>query len=453
MNILTELSHISPELILLIGACATMMVRLFARCPQVAAYHAAQVTCLLSLIAVLSLGLNVDSGPVFSGLLEIDGLAIFMKGFMLVGLIAIFSYGRAYVAHSLATVGEYYILALFALLGMFVSVSSVNLLMVFLGLEVMSLPIYALVALWREEERCVEAGLKYFITGAIATCFLLYGMSLLFGATASLAFVDIKAYLTTHVLQHDWLMLAAVVFLTCGFAFKLGVVPFHMWVPDVYDGAPTPVTLLIATLPKLTVFIVLLRLFAFALAPMALVWSKIMLGFALLSIAVGNIMALSQTQMKRLLAYSSVAHMGYLLLAISLHSQAGYSAALFYMLVYTLASGVMFAILMAYQFKQNALDAIDSLQGLAQYAPMAGFFAVVALFSMAGVPPILGFIAKMWVFNLLVQANWLSVAIYAVLFTLLGAFYYIKVVQALYFQAPDKSYHRCIGNNLSLIHI
>jgi NADH-quinone oxidoreductase subunit N len=439
MTEMTQMGPVLPELMLLFGVIVTMMVRLFSR---EGAYDRVYASCQATLmLTVGTLAFAVEYVPLgisFSGLWILDFLALFSKGIILIGAYVVFAYGKDYVASLEENRLDYYLLALLSVLGMMVLVSASHMLTVYLGIELLALPIYAMIALWRTQNSCVEAALKYFITGAIASCLLLYGFSLLYGATGLLSYADIRVFLLLQDMSHNPMMLIAVAFILAGLAFKLGAVPFHMWAPDVYEGAPLPVTLFIASLPKLAMVVVLLRTFGFMLAPLALIWTKGCLVLALASIIVGNIAAMQQQNIKRLLAYSSIAHMGYVLLGIVVHSVIGYSAMLFYIMVYILGNLAIFGALLSMEHKRQYPQAITDLRGLHTVSRAWALIVLLALFSMAGVPPIVGFMAKMWVFSLLIQQHMVPVAVVAVLFTVLGAYYYIRVIRVMYFEAPSQ---------------
>ncbi|MBT4804410.1 MAG: NADH-quinone oxidoreductase subunit N [Legionellales bacterium] len=425
---------ILPEMILLFGIFVTILVRLLVdKCSYEKVYLSSQITLAISFMSLFFTANIISYGSVYSDLLEIDAFSFFVKGLLIFGMGIIFCYGKSYVKELKNNNGDYYLLALLSLLGMMILSSAANLLMVYLGIEVMSLPIYAMVALWRDDSICVEAGLKYFITGALASCLLLYGFSLLYGVTASLSLAEIKVFLLTHAQNHSFLLPLAIVFITAGFAFKLGLVPLHMWAPDVYEGSALPVTMLIATLPKIATLTAMLRIFVFALATEYILWSKIFLLLAISSIIIGNLVALRQTNLKRLLAYSSIAHMGYMLLGVATADSYGYSASLFYIIVYIIANLAIFGVMLSMHNKKCYPSNIDDLSGLNKASPLFSLLLLVTLFSMAGVPPIVGFMAKMWVFDILIHQHMISVAVLAVLFTLLGAYYYIRVIKTIYF--------------------
>ena len=431
---LQDLLSFLPEASFIVMCFLVLFIRLTNEAKQHKyVFIASEVTLAITLIAFLGCGASNS----FHDLWIADQLACNVKVALVVLAMVIFVYGYAYIEESSSAKGDYYILALLSLFGMFIMVSAANMLTAFLGLEVMSLPMYAMVALWRDEYNCVEAALKYFITGAIATCLLLYGFSLLYGVTASLSFIGIKEYFALTGHMSGFMLPLALVFIVSGFAFKLGAVPFHMWMPDIYEGSPTPVTMFIASLPKVATVILMLRLFEYAMPEVAPIWSGLVAIVAILSIIVGNVIAIVQKNLKRLLAYSAIAHMGYLLFGLVALNSAGVAAALFYVLMYALATIAMFGIVLSVKAEGSYLNNITDLANLHASYPLKAAIALVTLFSMAGVPPLVGFMAKMWVFSSLIIAHKTMLAIIAVLFTLLGAFYYIRVVKVMYFNDKE----------------
>ncbi len=371
----------------------------------------------------------------FYGSYVLDRLAVILKLFICFTSFLVFTYSRYYVRDRQMAFNENYILGLLAVLGMLVVVSGNNLLILYLGLELMSLPIYAMVALQRNNTRAVEAAMKYFVIGALASGMLLYGLSMIFGATRSL---DISTIY--HVVQHmpaatSMLLVFGLVFVLAGLAFKLGAAPFHMWVPDVYDGAPTSVTLFIGTAPKLAAFGLVVRLLVDAMPAMSAQWSHVLIVMSLLSMSLGNIMAISQTNIKRMLAYSSIAHMGYMLLGLACATPDGESAALFYMISYTIMTMAAFAMVIMVGQKAD-VSSIEEFAGLNSRNPWLAFMLLIVMFSMAGIPPIVGFMAKLSVLEALIQVHMVWLAVVALLFAIIGSYYYIRVVKVMYFDEP-----------------
>jgi NADH-quinone oxidoreductase subunit N len=320
-------------------------------------------------------------------------------------------------------------------LGMMVLVSSHNFITLYLGLELFSLPIYAMVALQRDTGRCIEAAIKYFIMGSVASGLLLYGLSMLFGATHSLDLATVAHVMTRHGLMTHALLMLGLIFTVTAIVFKLGAAPFHQWVPDVYDGAPTSVALFISAAPKIAAFGLLIRLLVDTMPSLSIQWHQVVIVIAILSMAIGNLTAIVQTSMKRLLAYSSIAHMGYMLLGIACATQRGDSAALFYILSYSIMTLGAFGTMILLSRKGFEADKISDYSGLNTRSPWFAFVMLLVMFSMAGVPPIVGFIAKVGVLEALIQVHLVWLAVVALLFAIIGAFYYLRVVKVMYFES------------------
>jgi NADH-quinone oxidoreductase subunit N len=339
--------------------------------------------------------------------------------------------------------GELYVLVLFALLGQMVMISAGNFLTIYLGLELMSLALYALVAIRRDHAESTEAAMKYFVLGALASGFMLYGMSMMYGATGNLDLRNIAD--TVNSGQVDYLPLTfGVVFLVAGLAFKLGAVPFHMWVPDVYQGAPTAVTLVLAAAPKLAAFAITLRILVIGFVDLAVDWQPMLLILAVLSLAIGNLTAIMQTNFKRMLAYSTIAHMGFVLLGLASGSLDGdiqadtsaYGSALFYILTYVLTTLASFGLIMLLSRDGFECESIDDLKGLNRRSPWVAAMMLILMCSLAGLPPLVGFDAKLLILQGLLQSDRLWLAVVAVLFSLIGAFYYLRIIKVVYFDEP-----------------
>ncbi|MFN7887514.1 MAG: NADH-quinone oxidoreductase subunit NuoN, partial [Betaproteobacteria bacterium] len=345
--------------------------------------------------------------------------------------------------------GEFFALALFCLLGIFVMISANNLLVIYLGLELQALSLYSLIALRRDDAKATEAAMKYFVLGALASGFLLYGMSMLYGATGTL---DINALGQAVAKTRPDMKMALVlgtVFIVAGLAFKLGAVPFHMWVPDVYHGAPTAVTLLIGSAPKLAAFAIAYRMLVEGLLPVAVDWQQMLLVLAVGSLALGNLVAIAQTNLKRMLAYSTIGQVGFLLLAMASGIVAGaspalntlatvnaWSAGMFYAITYALTALVAFGVMLLLARAGHECEEIADLAGLNKRSPWLAGVMAVAMFSLAGIPPLVGFYGKLVVLQALLGAGYLWLAVAAVLFSLIGAYYYLRVVKVMYFDAP-----------------
>jgi NADH-quinone oxidoreductase subunit N len=340
--------------------------------------------------------------------------------------------------------GEMYTLSLFALLGQMVMISAGSMLTVYLGVELMSFALYALIALRRENVKATEAAMKYFVLGSLASGILLYGLSMIYGATGQLDLARIAHIIATGQV-HTLPLVFGVVFIVAGLAFKLGAVPFHMWVPDVYHGAPTAVTLLVAAAPKLAAFALILRLLIEGLHGLALDWQPMLLIMAVLSLAIGNITAIAQTDFKRMLAYSTISHMGFVFLGllsgvVENNPQAtgqAYGSALFYMVIYVLTTLVTFGLILLLSRKGFECENISDLKGLNRRNPVLAGVLLLSMFSLAGIPPLAGFYAKLAVLQALVGAGHVAMAVVAVLFSLVGAFYYLRVVKMAYFDEPE----------------
>ncbi|WP_019590688.1 NADH-quinone oxidoreductase subunit NuoN [Thioalkalivibrio sp. ALE20] len=359
-------------------------------------------------------------------------LAVYVTSFF------VFLYSRPYLMARDIHKGEFYILGLFAVLGMMIMISGHNLLALYLGLELLSLSSYALVAFWRDNTRASEAAMKYFVLGALASGLLLYGMSMIYGMTGSLDIAVIASELTTADEALNVPLVFGLVFLVVAIAFKLGAVPFHMWVPDVYDGAPTAVTLFIATAPKIAAFAFLMRLLVEGMGPMHADWQGMLIILTVLSLAVGNVIAIAQTSIKRMFAYSTIAHVGFLFMGILAGTDSGYASAMFYVIVYALTAAGGFGMIVFLSRRGYEADRLDDFAGLAKRNPWFAFIMLLLLFSMAGVPPTVGFYAKLAVIQAAVGAGLVWLGVLAVIFSIIGAFYYLRVVKIMFFDEPKE---------------
>lgn len=429
-----------PEILILIMACVTLLAGLYTqgKLRECLVYSLVQLGLISAFFITLKLLLSSDiESKILYDMLIIDKLACVLKLGIYIISMCVFAYGREYIQERGISVGEYYTLGLFSILGMMVLVSSNNLLPLFLALELLSLPLYALVAVLRDLPVCTEAAIKYFVMGALATGILLYGFSMLYGITASLDFTDIGFALGNLPVEKNILALFSLAFVLVGLAFKLGLAPFHMWVPDVYEGAPTSVTLFIATAPKLAIFGILIRLLTAAMPSLSLHWQELLILLSIASIVIGNLIAILQTNIRRLLAYSSIAHMGYMVLGIIAVTSIGYAASMFYIFTYVLSSLAIFGFVLIMGTAQPELQAIQTLRGLNHRNPWLAFMALIILFSMAGIPPIVGFMAKLSVLEALINTHLISLAIFTMLFAIVGVYYYVKVIKEMYFEAPE----------------
>ncbi len=428
-----DFSPAFAEIFLAVGICVILITDLFL--PQ-ARRDITYILVLLCLVgtAWISSAIELDSSPtvVFSGLFIADPLSQFLKIFAIAIVGVGFVYSREYLRERDIYRGEYYVLGLFALLGIMVMISAFSLLTMYLGLEMLSLALYAMVAFDRESPIAAEAAMKYFVLGAIASGILLYGMSILYGVTGSLQLDQIAAKLMASE-PRQWSVLLSLVFILVGVAFKFGAVPFHMWLPDVYQGAPTSVTLFIGTAPKIAAFAMAIRLLVEGLGPEAATWQPILTVLAVLSLAVGNILAIAQTNIKRMLAYSTIAHVGFILLGLLTGTQAGREAALFYTLIYVIMAAGSFGMVILMSRAGFEADRLDDYKGLNARSPWFAGIMLLLMFSLTGVPPFAGFFAKWSILAALVDADKIWLAVLAVLFSVIGAFYYLRIVRLMYF--------------------
>jgi NADH-quinone oxidoreductase subunit N len=442
-----------PEIFLLAAGCAILLVDLFlgegSRWVSYALALAALAGCAV-LTAAVALASGGHALTTFNGMFIADTMANVLKMWTYVAVAACLVYSRTYLADRGLYRGEYFVLALFATLGMMVMISASHFLTLYLGLELMSLCLYSLVALNRDSAVSTEAAMKYFVLGALASGLLLYGMSMIYGATGTLQIGEV-ARATARMLQGDnpskAVLAFGLVFIVSGLAFKVGVVPFHMWIPDVYHGAPSSVTLFISTGPKLAAFAMAIRLLVNALPSLAADWQPMLVILSVLSMAIGNLAAIAQTNIKRMLAYSTISHMGFMLLGLlsgvvggnMLSAPEAWSSAMFYAVVYVLMSLGAFGMVVLISRTGFEAERIEDFKGLNARSPWLAFMMLLLMFSLAGVPPTVGFYAKLAVLQAVLGAGQVWLAVVAVLFALIGAFYYIRVVKLMYFDAPAET--------------
>ena len=431
-----DLLTLLPELFLLCATLAILLIDLFLKPTQ------RDITHWLSVIALVVTGVLVWLGApaqgvsvsAFNDMFLRDGMATVLKLFILLTTAMTFLYGRGYMRDRGLYVGEFYLLLLFATLGMMLLVSAGNLITVFLGLELLTLSSYALVALNRDSSLSSEAAIKYFVLGALASGLILYGMSMIYGATVSLDLATIHASIGN--VAHPNLLAFGTVFLIAGIAFKFGAAPFHMWLPDVYQGAPTSITLFISSASKLAAFGMAYRLLEGAMGGMHEYWTVMLSVIAVLSLAVGNIVAIAQTNLKRMLAYSTISHIGFMLLGFVNGTAEGFAAAMFYMICYALMATAAFGIMMLLARAGFEAEEIDDFKGLNQRNPWYAGMMAISMFSLAGIPPLFGFFAKLMVLKVVIDAGQMWLAIVAIIFAIIGLFYYLRVVKVMYFDAP-----------------
>jgi len=447
-----KLSWISvyPEIILLVMACVIVLADLGVK---TARRDGTYFLTLLTLAAVAALQASYASQGAtlygFGNMVVSDQMGNWLKCFATVAVMVTLVYGRPYAAdRGMLRGGELFSLSMLALLGMFIMISGNNFLVIYLGLELLTLASYALVALRRDNATAIEAAMKYFVLGALASGFLLYGMSMMYGATGSLDVNTVFRAIRSGQVNYQVLVFG-LVFVVAGLAFKLGVVPFHMWIPDVYQGAPTVVTLMIGGAPKLAAFAIIMRLLVEGMLPLAFDWQQMLMVLAVGSLLIGNLAAIAQTNLKRMLAFSTISQMGFVLLGVmsgvinghaNLISAANaYSSAMFYVVTYVLTTLASFGVIMLLTRDGFESEEISDFAGLNQRSPLYAAVMAICLFSLAGIPPMVGFYAKLSVLQALVvsgQVFDIGLAVFAVMMSLIGAFYYLRVVKVMYFDAP-----------------
>lgn len=438
---LLEIAPAYPEIFLLIATCVVLLVDLFIKDDQ--RYITYLITQASLLITAFLVYIATDSTAVvttFNDMFVADPMGRVMKISMLLITMAVFSYSRPYLKDRNMYKGELFTLGLFAVLGMMVMVSAKTMLLIYLGLELLSLSLYAMVAFRRDDSQSAEAAMKYFVLGAIASGMLLYGMSIIYGLSGSLNLAHISTYLASQdaVMSNVGLLLG-LSFVLVGLGFKLGVVPFHMWIPDVYHGSPTAVTMFLGAAPKIAVFAMVIRLLVEGLGDMLLGWQQILMLLAALSLFVGNVIAIAQTNLKRMLAYSTISHMGFVVMGVLAGTQAGYAASMFYVITYAMISMGGFAVIIFLSSKDSEADELSDLKGLSTRHPWVAFMMLLFLFSMAGVPPTVGFYAKLSILQAVVDANVIWLAVFAVVMSVIGAYYYLRAIKMMYFDHPDET--------------
>ncbi len=460
---LTDLPPISiayPEIFLLAAGCAILVIDLFLTEDRRWVTYVLSLAALLGCAVLTVIVTGMTGGRLaytFNGMFVSDIMASVLKMFTYVSVVLCLVYSRTYIADRGLYRGEYFVLALFATLGMMVMISANHFLTLYLGLELMSLCLYSLVALNRDSAASTEAAMKYFVLGALASGLLLYGMSMIYGATGTLEITEV-AKGAARILQSDHpsgaVLAFGLVFVVSGLAFKVGVVPFHMWIPDVYHGAPTAVTLFISTGPKLAAFAMAIRLLVNGLQPLAgdtpqfqSGWQDMLIILSVLSMAIGNLAAIAQSNIKRMLAYSTISHMGFMLLGLlsgivsgnALSAAEAWSSAMFYAVVYVLMSLGAFGMVVFLSRAGFEAERLEDFKGLNARSPWFAFIMLLLMFSLAGVPPTVGFYAKLSVLQAVLGAGHVWLAVVAVMLALVGTFYYIRVVKLMYFDAPQDS--------------
>ncbi len=436
-TLLTNLHLAVPEIFILSMASIILVVDLFLTEKN---RHITYLLSQATLVIAFVLTLNLFSGEtfyIFSQTFIADPMSSILKLGVYIATFVTFLYSKDYLIQRNIFCGEYFVLGLFGVLGMMIMISASSFLTLYLGLELLSLCLYAMVALQRDSSVASESAMKYFVLGAIASGMLLYGMSMLYGVTGSLDLQIVSQQLAS--VTDKTILAFGLVFIIVGVAFKLGAVPFHMWVPDVYQGSPTAVTLYIATAPKIAAFAMLMRLLVGGLIEIHAQWQGILIILAVASMAIGNIVAIAQTNIKRMLAYSTISHIGFLMLGVLSGSQEGFAASMFYTITYVLMSLASFGMIIIMSRKGFEADKLDDYKGLNQRSPWLAVMILFIMFSMAGVPPFVGFWAKLSVLKAVVSADLIWLAAVAVLFSIIGAFYYLRIIKLMYFDKPEES--------------
>lgn len=448
-----SLITVLPEIILLVMACVIALADLRVTSPLRSVTH---VLTLVTLgVVALMLAVTASTGVTqyaFSNMVVSDSMGNWLKCFATLAVMATLVYGRSYASQrDMLRGGELFTLSIFALLGMFVMISGNNFLVIYMGLELLTLSSYALVALRRDHVAATEAAMKYFVLGAMASGFLLYGMSMLYGATGSLDVNEVFKAIASGQIRH-MVLVFGLVFLVAGLAFKLGVVPFHMWIPDVYQGAPTVVTLMIGGAPKLAAFAIIMRLLVEGMLPMAGDWQQMLMVLSVGSLLIGNLAAIAQTNIKRMLAFSTIAQMGFVLIGLmsgvvngsSISGANAYSSSMFYVVSYVLTTLASFGVILLLSRDGFESEEIADFAGLNQRSPLYAAIMAVCLFSLAGIPPMVGFYAKLSVLQALIASGdnvYLALAVFAVMMSLVGAFYYLRIIKVMYFDEPITASH------------
>ena len=443
-----SIAAVYPEMLLAVMAIVIAMVDLFVKCPRRTTTYALSLLT-IGVVAYMEAVAATQGQTVYSfgNMVVSDPMGSWLKCFAALAVMVTLVYGRPYAAErDMLRGGELFTLGLFALLGMFVMISGNNFLVLYLGLELLTLSSYAMVALRRDSAVASEAAMKYFVLGAMASGFLLYGLSMLYGATGSLDISTVFKAVASGQIKHQVLVLG-LVFVVCGLAFKFGVVPFHMWIPDVYQGAPTVVTLMIGGAPKLAAFAMTIRLLVEGLLPLAIDWQQMLMVLSIGSLLIGNLAAIAQTNLKRMLAFSTISQMGFVLIGLlsgvvngnTAAAANAYSSSMFYIVTYVLTTLATFGIILLLAREGFESEEIADLAGLNQRSPLYAGVMAVCMFSLAGVPPLVGFYAKLSVLQALIasgQTGAIALSIFAVMMSLIGAFYYLRVVKVMYFDAP-----------------
>lgn len=432
---LANLYPVLPEIVLLTMACVVLVVDLFLDDSQrVVSYGLSQIA-LIGAIAAAGWVAAPEAQTVFDGSYVRDAMSDVLKVFLYITSILAFVYSKDYLRDRGLFRGEFYVLGLFAILGMSIMVSANSFLTVYLGLELLALCLYTLVAFDRDSSLGSEAAMKYFVLGALASGMLLYGISMIYGATGSIQFETVTQAINAQGMENKVLVFG-LVFVVIGLAFKFGAVPFHMWVPDVYQGAPTPVTLFLGSVPKIAAFALAMRMLVDGLGHLHADWQGMLVILAVLSMALGNVIAIAQSNIKRMLAYSTISHVGFIFLGILSGTPEGFGSAMFYAIVYALMAAGGFGMLILLSRQGFEAENIEDFKGLNERSPWYAAMMALLMFSMAGVPPTVGFFAKLVVLKAVIGVDLVWIAAVAVFFSIIGAFYYLRIIKLMYFDQP-----------------
>ena len=437
-----------PEILLAVGAMALLMYGVFRKdcTAREASYGALGLFLLVAVFLVVEPGITIHT---FGGMFIVDGFAKFMKLLILLAAAAAMVMSLSYVRHEGMDRFEFPVLIVLATLGMFMMVSANGLIALYMGLELQSLALYVIAAFNRDSGRGSEAGLKYFVLGALASGMLLYGASLIYGFTGSVEFDAIAAVLSSEGTNLG--VVFGIVFVLAGLAFKISAVPFHMWTPDVYEGAPTPVTAFFAGAPKVAAMALLLRLLFGAFPSMLAEWQQIVVFISIASMVLGAFAAIGQTNIKRLMAYSSISHMGFALVGLAAGTPEGVRGVLIYMVIYVVMNAGVFCCILAMRRKEGYVETIGDLAGLSRNQPMVAAMLAMLMFSLTGIPPLAGFFGKFYVFAPAIQAGLYPLAVIGVLASVVGAFYYLRIVKIMYFDEPAEAFEQPMPGELTAV--
>ena len=432
----STLIPVLPEIFILTMVCLIMVIDLFLdESQRMATYLLTQISLAVAILITLIVA-TPETQVVFDGNYIRDGMSDVLKIFIFLISIAAFLYSKEYLKDRNLFKVEFYVLGLFAVLGMMVMVSAGSFLTIYLGLELLSLSLYALVAFDRDSKTGSEAAMKYFVLGAIASGMLLYGISMIYGATGAIDFAGVAQALKTTGMENTVLVFG-LVFVVIGLAFKLGAVPFHMWMPDLYHGAPTPVAMLVGSAPKLAAFALAMRMLVDGMGSLHGDWQGMLIILAVLSMALGNVIAIAQTNIKRMLAYSTISHVGFIMLGILAGTPEGYSSSMFYAITYGIMAVGSFGVIIAFSRQGFEAEELDDYKGLHERSPWFALMMLFVMFSMAGVPPTVGFFSKLFVLDAVISVGLTNIALIGVFFSIIGAFYYIRIVKLMYFDKPE----------------